>query len=208
MNTHNVGRPVVSAFDFDGTMTRLDTLVPFLFYVVGPATFIRQSFLLLPDVSSYMLGMISNNALKEKVMARFFSGIDAELLRSKAARFAVDVLPRLVRSKAMRRYKWHKSQGHRCVLISASLDIYVEPWADSVGFDDVLSSRLEIQNGCHITGRLVGKNCFGGEKCKRLEALMGDRKRYILYAYGNGKGDEELLSMADYAYFRKMPGNC
>lgn len=198
-------KPVVAAFDFDGTMTRGDTLFPFLLFAAGPARFFRLFFLLLPTLLGYKLGIIKNNVAKEIVFTRFFAGTSIDSIQKIAYQFSTQKLPELIKPDAMSRFKWHKQQGHRCVLISASLDIYLQAWASSIGFDDVISSSLETtKDGC-VTGKLAGANCFGAEKARRLYALMGDRSGYELYAYGDSTGDKELLSMADYAYYREMP---
>jgi len=200
-------KQVVAAFDFDGTMTNRDTLFPFLSHVSGQITYFRNFLLLLPTLVGYKLGLIRNDIAKEQVFTRFFWGVKMDALKYKAAQFAAQTLPDLIRPEAMKRFEWHKKQGHRCVLISASLDIYLQPWALITGFDDVISSSLEVRPDGYISGKLSGANCFGIEKAKRLEALMGDRNRYILYAYGDSQGDKELLSMADHAFYREMPSH-
>ena len=188
-------------------MTRGDTLLPFLLFAAGPVRFSRLFLLLLPTLLGYKLGIIKNHTAKEKVLSRFFSEMDIESLQKIAHLFSTQTLPRLIRPVALNRFKWHKQQGHRCVLISASLDIYLLPWALAIGFDDIISSSLDVTQAGHITGKLAGANCFGIEKTRRLEALMGDRSHYELYAYGDSDGDKELLSMADYAYYREMPAH-
>ena len=128
-----------------------------------------------------------------------------EELQQAGERFAMHVLPGMLRHEAMQRLEWHKQQGHRCVAISASLEYYVRPWATKAGFEDVIATRLQIgEQGC-ITGKISGANCFGIEKVRRLEDLLGVRDGYILYAYGDSRGDKELLSYADHAYYRYIP---
>jgi HAD superfamily hydrolase (TIGR01490 family) len=105
----------------------------------------------------------------------------------------------------MQRLEWHKQHGHRCVVISASLELYVRPWAIKAGFDDVIATHLEAHMEGYVTGKLSGANCFGIEKLRRLEALVGAREGYSLYAYGDSRGDKELLSSADWAYYRQFP---
>lgn len=198
-------KQVVAAFDFDGTLTRRDTLLPFLLYTHGAITVARHAFFLSPTLAGYALGLIGNGVAKERVLVRCFAGMRIDELQQAGERFAADILPGLFRHEAMRRLDWHKRQGHRCVVISASLEIYVRPWAIKTGFNDVIATRLELQeNGC-TTGKLSGANCFGIEKVRRLEALLGKREGYTLYAYGDSRGDDELLSTADYAYYRSMP---
>jgi HAD superfamily hydrolase (TIGR01490 family) len=104
----------------------------------------------------------------------------------------------------MQRFAWHKQQGHRCVIVSASLELYLRPWATAAGFNDVLGSRLEALDDGRTSGKLLGENCFGPEKMRRLETLLGPREGYTLYAYGDSRGDKELLSAADFAFYKKF----
>jgi phosphatidylglycerophosphatase C len=141
---------------------------------------------------------------KERVLMHCLSGMKVGELREQGERFAKLALPGLLRPEALARLAWHKASGHRCVAISASLDLYVHPWAVSAGFDDVIATHLEAHDGC-VTGKLLDGNCYGPEKVKRLAALLGDKSGYTLYAYGDSRGDRELLACADHAYYREMP---
>lgn len=207
MTTQNPAKPVVAAFDFDGTLTHRDTLLPFLLYVFGPFRCLVNSVYLLPILAGYAFGFIRNDIAKTKVLRRFLAKMDFSELQIYARNFAELKLPTLLRSDAMERLHWHKQQGHRCILVSASLEIYLRPWASQAGFSDILGSRLETgSDSQRISGNLLGKNCFGPEKLRRLENLLGNRDDYILYAYGDSRGDKELLSAADYPFFRKFTG--
>lgn len=199
-------RPVVAAFDFDGTITCRDTLRPFLLQLAGCGGVLRGVVPLLPMLFGYGLRLIPNDVAKERVLRRFLGGMNNEALHRAGARFAQEQLPRMVRPAALARLQWHQAQGHRCVVISASIEHYVAPWARGAGFDDVIATRLALDdNGC-VTGRYDGANCYGAEKARRLHALLGARADYELYAYGDSRGDRELLALADHAYYRTMPG--
>jgi HAD superfamily hydrolase (TIGR01490 family) len=200
-----IEKPVVAAFDFDGTLTRRDTLLPFLVSALGAPTVVGNALMLAPVLAGYALGLTGNGVAKEKVFIRCFAGMQIAVLRQKAARFVDHVLPGLIRPEAMRRLEWHKKRGHRCVVISASLELYVLPWARKAGFDDVIATRLETAADGRVSGKLSGENCYGHEKVTRLESLLGARNRYTLYAYGDSAGDKELLAYSDFPYFRQMP---
>ncbi len=205
MSAAEANKPVVAAFDFDGTLTQRDTLLPFLLHVLGAAAVMRHAFMLSPTLVGYGLGLINNGIAKERVFSRCLAGMRMDELQQEAERFAALTLPGLLRQAALQRFAWHRQQGHRCVVISASLDIYVRPWAQRAGFDDVIATRLETRQDGRVTGKLLGENCFGIEKVRRLEALLGKRNSYILFAYGDSRGDKELLSSADHAYYRHVP---
>lgn len=198
-------KPVVAAFDFDGTLTRRETLLPFLLFTLGAAAVARHALVLSPTLAGYGLGLINNGIAKERVFVQCLAGTEMKALQQEGERFAALVLPGLLRQEALNRLEWHKRQGHRCVAISASLDLYVRPWAQKAGFDDVIATQLQILPDGRISGRLAGANCYGAEKVRRLQALLGAADGYTLYAYGDSRGDKELLSSADYAYFRQIP---
>ena len=200
-------KTVVAAFDFDGTLTHRDTLFPFLLHVAGPLKFSFKFLSLLPTLSLYALGMMRNDIAKIKVLQRFLAGMEMAALQQQALQFAEKKLPSLLRSEAMQRLAWHQEQGHRCVVVSASLEIYLRPWASKAGFSDILGSKLTLQADGTTSGKLLGENCFGPEKMHRLQALLGPRDGYTLYAYGDSRGDKELLSAADYPYYKKFTGH-
>ncbi len=206
MSATQAEKPVVAAFDFDGTLTRRDTLLPFLLHALGTAAVVRHALILSPTLAGYGLGMIRNDVAKERVFTQCLAGMCIDELQWEAVQFAEHKLPSLIRREALQRLDWHKKQGHCCVVISASLDFYVRPWAQKAGFDDVIATHLETREDGRVTGNLLGENCFGIEKVRRLEALLGPRSGYTLYAYGDSRGDKELLSTADYAYYRQIPG--
>lgn len=101
-----------------------------------------------------------------------------------------------------KRLRWHKDRGHCCVLISASPDIYINYWALSNGFSDVMSTRLEILEG-KLSGKLAGKNCFGEEKLKLAQGYLKNRSPSIIFAYGDSSGDDPMLRWADFGYLIK-----
>lgn len=195
---------MAAAFDFDGTLTRVDTLIPFLLYFAGPLAFVRRIAAEAPTLLLYALGRLRNDVAKERILARFLAGVPLETLREAGAAYAARGLPRLLRPAGMRRLAWHRERGHRCVLVSASLDLYLAPWAKAAGFDDLVCSSLALQGGLP-TGRLAGGNCYGPEKLARLRERLGPLEGWELYAYGDSRGDRELLAAAAHPYYRAFP---
>ncbi len=202
----NVDKPIVAAFDFDGTLTRRETLLAFLLHTLGTARVAYHALILSPTLLGYALKLIPNDIAKQRVFAQCLGGMCMDELAKHGEQFAQQVLPGLMKQEAMQRLAWHQQQGHRCVVISASMTLYVSPWASKAGFDDVLATNLETRADGTTTGKLAGENCYGIEKVRRLEALLGKREGYTLYAYGDSRGDRELLALADFGFYREMPG--
>lgn len=195
--------PVVAVFDFDGTLTQRDSLLPFLLIAVGPWQFWRGLVVMSPVLLGYVLKLIPNWRAKEAVLTHYLSGRTVERFFQLAQNFAIKEVPKLLRPEAIECLQWHQEQGHRTILISASWEAYLLPLTQILGFDQVIGTKLESHAG-FLTGRIQGKNCYGKEKVKRLQALIGDLSDFCIYAYGDSRGDLELLEVATFAFYRKF----
>jgi phosphatidylglycerophosphatase C len=213
-------KPVLAVFDFDGTLTKRDVLPSFLIAVFGRWTTFYKFLRLLPAFLGYLLSdlMLSGQAhatalrrqgIKEKVLTQFFQGINLNELAEYAEAFAhSESLKKLISPSALERIAWHQKQQHCCVIVSAAADLYLVPCGKALGIRHLISSRLEQSAQGMATGRLVGVNCWGQEKIRRLEEAFGPLEQYLIYAYGDSRGDRELLAQADYAYYKTMPKVC
>lgn len=188
---------ILAAFDFDGTLTRRDTLVPFLLFAFGKKKVAWEFFRLLPRLAGFPLGLISRQRAKELILTTFLKGLNVSVVNALGKAFAISTLPSLLRKDTYAKLKWHQTQGHTCVLISANLSFYLAPWAALEKLDAALTSELEVDENQNITGKLKGKNCWGEEKVRRLEIAFGPKKGYTLFAYGDSRGDKELLELAE-----------
>jgi HAD superfamily hydrolase (TIGR01490 family) len=193
---------VIAAFDFDHTMTKCDSLLPFLIEFAGIFQTILKLALLTPSFIKFFLGNLSRQEVKEKILTSFFKGLPVSILQQKGHAYAHKRLDDFVKSQALERLAWHQQQGHKCLLVSASLDFYLNPWAKSKGFDAVICSSLEVTSEQFVTGKLQGLNCWGPEKKRRLIEQFGPKESYQLYMYGDSRGDQELLDLADYPFYR------
>jgi HAD superfamily hydrolase (TIGR01490 family) len=191
----------VAVFDFDGTITRRDSTLAFCLAAVPRPRLLLGTARVSPQLAAYRFRLLPNWAVKEAVLRAFFAGAAEEALRARAAAWAVRDLPRLVRPAAADRLRWHQEQGHRVVIASASLELFLEPWARSAGIDDVVATRLEVRGGL-LTGRLDGGNCYGQAKLDRVRDLLGGLDGTEIYAYGDSRGDREVLAAAGHAFYR------
>lgn len=193
----------VAAFDFDGTITIGDTIWPFLRVVAGGAAIRRGLPAALPAIAALGLRLADPTTTKERLFRVYLRGRPLREVRAAAARFAREDLPALVRPAALVRLQWHVARGDRVVVVTASPELYVQPWAALLGVE-VVGSRLEVDRDERLTGRHEGPACDGPEKARRLRAAIGPLPG-DLYAYGDSDGDRELLAAARHAYWRTMP---
>lgn len=197
-------KPIIAAFDFDGTITTRESTLAFLFFCAGTSTTIKKLLKLSPSLLGFAFGFLSRQQVKERILTKFFAGLPLAQLNELGEAFAKSqALKKLIRPDIMKEIHNHRKQGHRCVLISASIEPYLKPWGKIAGFDDVLCSKLQVTPEGIVTGKLSGNNCWGEEKVRRLKELLGDNdKNSILYAYGDSKGDHDLLAIADYPCYK------
>lgn len=190
---------IVAAFDFDGTITRRDTVVPFLAFACGRARVASALAAVSPQLALALAGRGSRDDPKEALLRRLLAGHDAAPIAAAGRAFAEQLADdsRRLRADTLEQVRFHRDAGHELVLVSASLSTYLEPLAPHLGFDAVLATTLEVGPDGRFTGRLVGRNCRGPEKVERLRAWMGDPDdECVIWAYGDSSGDTELLAMA------------
>ncbi len=187
--------PGVAAFDFDGTLVKGDSFPRFLAHLLGRRRFGLLLLMALPAMlSSYRLS--GRDGAKSVLLSRTLAGLSVDAARAAAEEFARTLVARIrpVMAEVM---AWHERQGHKRILVSASLALYLEPFGQLKGFDEVIATRLEVGSDGRLTGRMDGPNVRAEQKAIRLaEALAPDPVE--IWAYGDSAGDVEMLAMADH----------
>lgn len=194
-----VKQPTIAAFDFDGTLTRHESFFRFLWFSHKPAVFAWKALTCLPVLIRYACRRMSNDQAKAAVLRCFFAGCSVAALERVALDFAQKKIPATLRPEGLARLRHHQKQGHECVLVSATLALYLRPWAEHVGFSDVLATELAQHHGV-LTGEMSTPNCYGEEKARRLRARYGVAS--IHSAYGDSDGDTAMLAMAKHPHLK------
>jgi HAD superfamily hydrolase (TIGR01490 family) len=202
--THSDGsRPQpLAAWDFDGTISRRDTLGGFLSFVAGRPRLLRSGLVQLPSLIRGIGHGPERDAAKERLVGAVLRDRHDAELQAAGRRYA-EILETKLRPESLERIVWHRQQGHRQVIVSASLRYYLEPIAEHLGIDHVIGVRLELDDSGRVTGRLDGANVRGDEKALRLRAWLSEVDgpevgMPEIWAYGNSTGDAAMLAMADH----------
>lgn len=192
----------IYAFDFDGTLTTKDTLLEFIRFAKGSGQMFRGFLLFSPLLLLMKLHLYPNWKAKQQLFSYFFKGMNIDDFNALCTHFA-EQNKHLLRPAGIEKVRQAIEEEQATVLIiSASIDNWVRPFFDEIDKKiQVLGTQIETKEG-HLTGQFTTKNCYGQEKVNRLTALYPHREAYDLIAFGDSRGDKELLDFADKGFYK------
>lgn len=193
----------IAFFDFDGTITTKDTLLEFIKHSKGVPRFFFGFLLTSPWLVAYKIKLISNQKAKERVLRFFFRHTPLDKFETECLTFARDILPTLVRPKALAEITKLKTAGADVVIVSASPENWIRNWTDTIEAN-LLATRLETTTGTplRLTGKIADANCHGEEKVRRIrEAYLLDDYHEI-YTYGDTAGDRPMLKLGTVSFYK------
>jgi len=201
--TASADAPVV-AFDFDGTLTVRDSFMAFLRWQAGRARFALGMLRLAPASLAYLLHR-DRGKIKAAAVREFLRGLPRDQLEAQAREFAQTQVRRLLRPDAVAAWKRWRADHVRLVIVTASPDLLVAPFARGLGADALIGTELAFDAQDRVQGGFVTPNCRGPEKVVRLKAAFGPDFK-LRAAYGDTLGDREMLAMAEIPGYRVFKG--
>jgi len=190
----------LALFDFDGTITTKDSLVDFIQFAVGKPSYYAGLTKLSPMLTAYTLKLIPNDIAKERLIGHFFGEWESEKFQQLAEQYSFEKIDTIVRPEAMERVRWHQGQGDHVVIVSASMECWLTGWCKKKNIE-LISTQLETIDG-RLTGRFATKNCYGVEKANRVKEIYNLEEYDHIYAYGDSRGDRELLALANESFYK------
>jgi len=187
-------------FDFDGTLTRRDTFFAYCMAIARRQEHpVRAMFRVACSMALVKARLITNHQLKERTaavlltgekeshIARIMQEEGGERLAGKLDTEMVGLLERM------------REAGANVFLVSSSLDCFLRPFGPAWGLRGIIATRTEVIDG-RFTGRLIGRTCNGPEKVARVIEEVGEREARESVAYGDSRGDEDLLNFVAEGY--------
>jgi phosphatidylglycerophosphatase C len=197
-------QPPLVAFDFDGTITTRDSFTAFLRWRAGPVRYALGLLRLLPGVIGYLFHR-DRGRIKAQAVAEFLRGVPRQDLEADARTFAELQAAELFRPDALAAWRRWRAEGARLVIVSASPDVVVAPFAEKLGANRLIATELAYDAQGNVAGAFAGPNCRGPEKIARLKAVFGADVA-LKAAYGDTSGDREMLAMAEIKGFKVFNG--
>ncbi len=196
-------RPIV-AFDFDGTLTVRDSYTAFLKWRTPGAAWVLGGIRLIPAALAYLVHR-DRGRIKEQATKVYLGGVPRERLEADARAFAEAHSRSLLRPDAVAAWKNWRRERVKLIIVTASPDIVVAPFARGLGADDILGTPLAYDAQDRVTGAFASPNNRGPEKVVRMRAAYGEGLR-VKAAYGDSSGDTEMLAIAEEPYFLVFSG--
>jgi phosphatidylglycerophosphatase C len=195
---------LVVAFDFDGTLTVRDSFTAFLKWRAGPVRYALGLLKLAPSAAAYLVHR-DRGRIKAAAVREFLRGVSRDQLEADAREFAERFSGSLLRPDAVAAWKRWRSEPVRLVIVTASPDLVVAPFARALGADALLGTELAFDGRDRVVGAFSTPNCRGPEKVVRLKDAFGP-DLLLKAAYGDTSGDREMLAMAETAGYRVFKG--
>lgn len=214
--------PGLAVFDFDGTLARGDSLLPFLARVAGGDTLRRhlagsvagaasRRFPVRPLAGRHLPGRETlvkggdasdadddfKTAFKRRLLRRCLAGVPLERAREAAAEMGAWVRWHTpLRDTLMR----HADQGHRILVATGALTLYMPVLLADLPVHDLLGTEMAVGEDGLLTGEMVAGNCVRAEKARRLALWMEETGPYgRRWGYGNQPSDLPFLALMDEA---------
>jgi len=190
----------LAIFDFDGTLTKRDSLLAFIEFARGKRRLYQELLLLSPALILMKLKFGNNEKVKTKLLARLFRGVKKGTLETWANDFCKQFFNTLLRPKGLAKIRSLQAENYRIILVTASVDIWVKPFAEKLGAE-LIATEFLFENNL-FTGRFATSNCRGPEKVRRLKNHLNQKELPPYLMFGDSDGDQALYDQAS-KYFHR-----
>ena len=187
----------LALFDFDGTLCKKDSFTGFIFYALSKRHIVREGIKILPWIQAYYLKIYPANSMRIRLFNAMFKNANSNEILDLAADYSHRLMAQLDPELFQQLLK-HQNNGDDVVLVSASVDIYLEMICQILKID-LICTETEILNG-KFTGSYSTPDCSSDQKRLRILSKYNLNQYSKIYAYGNSEEDLAMLSLADFKY--------
>lgn len=187
----------LALFDFDGTLCRKDSFTGFIFYTLSKRHIAKRGLRILPWIQAYYLNRYPADKMRSRLFHSMFRNISTDYLQDLALNYRTQLLAQLD-PEMLLQLRQHQLQGDDVVIVSASIDVYLQPLSQYLGVDLICTETQIIQQ--HYTGFYRSPDCSCEQKSLRVQQRYDLENYHAIYAYGNTEEDRAMLDLADYSF--------
>ena len=188
----------VALFDFDNTISRGDSVVPFLLYARKKGLIGWRH--ILKACGAFLLQKVdkTKTVRAKEISFSFLKGKTEAEMTEFMHRFWEEALIPRIKPAALAELQMLRKQGTTVLVVSASADAYMRLLPEYLPVDTVLSTHCLKDDSDRYTGS-IESNCRGEEKVRRLQEWFASQSwapdLETSSAYGDSAGDQYMLSM-------------
>lgn len=186
-------------FDFDGTLTKEDTMFLFLKFYNSNKYFIEFA-KHIPLFLFLKLGLLDAEKVKKSFISGILKGEKKQKIEELAQKFFKENFPNIFRENALDFIDKIDHSKTKSLIVTASLDIWTKPFAEKFGMK-LIATEAKFENGV-FTGHFNTKNNNGIEKVNRIKKEIEGKKFDKIIAFGDTSGDKPMLSLAHESHYR------
>ena len=180
-------------FDFDGTISNRDSFFSFTFFSLKILNYLKYWALI-----TFLFCFRSRTTLKE-IFFQNFKGYKVDKFNLLCLNFAEQEILKSIKNSFLV-FLSAIDKSSKIVVVSASINNYLKPWCDKMGFD-LISTELEVKNG-ELTGKFSTPNCNGIEKVKRIKEKYNLSEYDEIHVFGNSNGDLPMIELGTHKYYK------
>ena len=185
-------------FDFDGTLTRKDSMIEFAKFVNPTLLFYIKAILFVPIYLLLTFKIIDNQTAKRFFLTIFIQQHTKQQLESFSEEFAI-YFKKYIKTSANEYLNALRDQNDvTVVIVSSSLDLWLSPIAKQLGFACICTKAI-FEND-KFNG--IQTNCYGKQKVLRIKEHYTLTNFDSIFAFGDSKGDKEMLDIATQKHYK------
>ncbi|EPF77388.1 HAD-IB family hydrolase [Acinetobacter rudis] len=187
----------LALFDFDGTLYSGDSFTRFIFYTCSKRHILKNGLKILPWIQAYYLKLYPARSMRPKLFSAIFSQTNLDELQPIIQDYAKQLITGL-NPELYQQLLQHQQQGDDVVLVSASVDIYLEAVCQLLEIDLICTQTEKIDR--ILTGKYITPDCSEIQKSLRIQQHYQLKDYQYIYAYGNSNEDMDMLKLADFPH--------
>ena len=186
-------------FDFDKTLTKIDTTLPFASFLSSKRNNRKRYILWLCIYLLFRFKLVSNHGMKQWFVKLFLCDESVDQTTALAKEFFHEYLNTIKNQEVVNRLVQYAEKDDEIYIVSANFTFILTPLQDIWPIRGVIATQPEINKGC-FNGILLDQTCNGKEKLMKVISRFGEKKVREATVYGDNVGDLYLLEYAKKGY--------